>query len=674
MKSFDEFKDQLSEKYQVVAKTKDGETFKSGVYDTKKKAYDMHWKLAKGNKHKSVETVKVDEEVELDEAVYSIKNTKTGQIYFHSKYPITKDNSRLKKIQAAGGDHIHATPHKDGKPMSEAYVAPALSAANFKAERDRQPNPESLKLDVKHVGGVSDAKAIKKHLASKGVHAQIGTSDGYKTVNMYNLSHKPAEFKRKLKEEINQGEPMSNMDQYVNAIGDKADFRGGLDEQQKAHTVPKSEKEKDLAKMAPPHDKITHADVMVGRGVKKEEVDLDEEELDELSINKMLTYRSKATEKLGSDPAKDVKRKEGIRVSGMKVKSMLKKEEVELDEAKDMMKVAGDIETYAKKSGGIDKADMMKVAGMIKRGDMKGAEKYTMSLDSDPRDFLLSKMGFNEAKEPPFDMPYKKAEPTTKTDKSGAVHTPMSRARDLARQAMKKQMKEQFDLDITDEQADSLVESINLEEKTLTPAEMKKREEIAQAMERKDPGMDMSKKMAIATATAKKVAEETEELDEISKATLGSYIKKAKGSAIGAAQVTGMGASMTGQKTQDKAERKVQKRAAGINKAVDRLTSEETDLEEGMISYTDFMDKIKMHRKAGNKIVDDKYSDKHATYTSVDSEGTAKKITHTPAGVKQQHLGSMKADDDQAAETKPAEKRSRGRPAGSKSGVSKYNK
>ena len=37
----------------------------------------------------------------------------------------------------------------------------------------------------------------------------------------------------------------------------------------KAHTVPKTSKEKDLAKLAPPHDKITHADVMVGRGVSK---------------------------------------------------------------------------------------------------------------------------------------------------------------------------------------------------------------------------------------------------------------------------------------------------------------------------------------------------------------------------------------------------------------------
>ena len=52
---------------------------------------------------------------------------------------------------------------------------------------------------------------------------------------------------------------------------------------------------------------------------------------------------------------------------------------------------------------------------------------------------------------------------------------------------------------------------MNLQEKTLTPAELKKREEIAKAMERDEPGMDMSKKMAIATAAAKRVAEATTE-------------------------------------------------------------------------------------------------------------------------------------------------------------------
>jgi hypothetical protein len=47
----------------------------------------------------------------------------------------------------------------------------------------------------------------------------------------------------------------------------------------------------------------------------------------------------------------------------------------------------------------------------------------------------------------------------------------------------------------------------DIREKTLTPVELKKREEIAKAMERDNPGMDMGKKMAIATATAKRVAE-----------------------------------------------------------------------------------------------------------------------------------------------------------------------
>lgn len=56
----------------------------------------------------------------------------------------------------------------------------------------------------------------------------------------------------------------------------------------------------------------------------------------------------------------------------------------------------------------------------------------------------------------------------------------------------------------------------SLEEKTLTPAEKTKREEIAKAMERETPGMPMAKKMAIATAQAKKVAEGTEVNEAVS--------------------------------------------------------------------------------------------------------------------------------------------------------------
>lgn len=50
-------------------------------------------------------------------------------------------------------------------------------------------------------------------------------------------------------------------------------------------------------------------------------------------------------------------------------------------------------------------------------------------------------------------------------------------------------------------------------EKTLTPAEKRKREKIAKAIERENPNMPMDKKMAIATATAKRVAEVKEDSD-----------------------------------------------------------------------------------------------------------------------------------------------------------------
>lgn len=58
----------------------------------------------------------------------------------------------------------------------------------------------------------------------------------------------------------------------------------------------------------------------------------------------------------------------------------------------------------------------------------------------------------------------------------------------------------------------SVKEGVELDEKHLTSAEMKKREEVAKAIERDNPDMPMGKKMAIATATAKKVAESTDSI------------------------------------------------------------------------------------------------------------------------------------------------------------------
>ena len=55
------------------------------------------------------------------------------------------------------------------------------------------------------------------------------------------------------------------------------------------------------------------------------------------------------------------------------------------------------------------------------------------------------------------------------------------------------------------------LKDVEVVEKKLTPAELKKREEIAKAIEKDNPKMPMDKKMAIATATAKRVAEKRKE-------------------------------------------------------------------------------------------------------------------------------------------------------------------
>ena len=66
----------------------------------------------------------------------------------------------------------------------------------------------------------------------------------------------------------------------------------------------------------------------------------------------------------------------------------------------------------------------------------------------------------------PFDGPYTKTSGDgTVKDKSGAVHGPMSRARDLARKAMQKKMKEEFNIEITEEQAADLCDTVSLHEK-----------------------------------------------------------------------------------------------------------------------------------------------------------------------------------------------------------------
>jgi hypothetical protein len=83
----------------------------------------------------------------------------------------------------------------------------------------------------------------------------------------------------------------------------------------KAHTLPKTDKEKKLAAIAEPKDKITHADIVTGRkasNLTKEEADfidalnkdlLETEEVNELSRGTLASYTNKAASKVRTSTA-----------------------------------------------------------------------------------------------------------------------------------------------------------------------------------------------------------------------------------------------------------------------------------------------------------------------------------------------------------------------------------
>ena len=127
---------------------------------------------------------------------------------------------------------------------------------------------------------------------------------------------------------------------------------------------------------------------------KKLGVDVDPKEIDDKvasgprkpSKGKTNSYRL-----LGKDGKKAIQ----VQVYGMdngKYELNMYKESVdlgeELTEGK-LSSVAKDLTKYAMKNGGIDKNDFMKAAAMMKRGKDKELGKFTMDLDTEPRDRII---------------------------------------------------------------------------------------------------------------------------------------------------------------------------------------------------------------------------------------------------------------------------------------------
>jgi hypothetical protein len=169
-----------------------------------------------------------------------------------------------------------------------------------------------------------------------------------------------------------------------------------------------------------------------------------------------------------------------------------------------------------------------------------------------------------------------------------------------------------------------------------------------------------------------------DQLDELSKATLGSYVKKAseqgKKAAVGANQ-SGRGATdalsngnanlhdlhVDNYKYSKNLEKK---RAAGVSKAVDKLTKEDT-----MLTYSEFMAQLAESR--ADDLKDKLAADREARLNNYDysKEKAAKKNPVTKVKGHSYGAGDEDGEAEPAKAAEPAEKRGRGRPAGSKSGA-----
>ena len=110
---------------------------------------------------------------------------------------------------------------------------------------------------------------------------------------------------------------------------------------------------------------------------------------------------------------------------------------------------------------------------------------------------------------------------------------------------------------------------------------------FAYSRDEKTMRKEKNRKAGVATAIGKLTKEEVEELDEISKATLGSYVKKASVDAAVHTDKFGRGgAGVTYSNTAGVAD----KRLKGVSKAVDKLTKEEFTLEDYSVEeLEDFM-------------------------------------------------------------------------------------
>lgn len=152
--------------------------------------------------------------------------------------------------------HMHASKKKKAA-MEEEAVTPAGGEDSSKASKKGKPEMPLEKLKA-----IMEKKKSKAYLAMLKSQGKMEEETEIEEKTLTKAEMKKREEVAKAIERDQPEMPMGKKMAIATATAKKV-------AEAKAHTVPKTAKEKSLAALAAPHDKITHADVMVGRGVGK---------------------------------------------------------------------------------------------------------------------------------------------------------------------------------------------------------------------------------------------------------------------------------------------------------------------------------------------------------------------------------------------------------------------
>ena len=195
---------EIDEGHQIVATTKAGETFKSGIHPTKEKALSQYYKMSKSGNYKKIATVKT-EEVEIDEEQIEERNKQNAIMRK------TMDASRGAKFKArndtttpdAEPQHKTAQAHNKAigraiRQMSNEEVEMAEGRMSQQHPLEGHPYHSKSDAELLHISkdAHAAAEAMKDHNTSAENKYRDQASDSA-TVRHFRKTHGTADWYKK---------------------------------------------------------------------------------------------------------------------------------------------------------------------------------------------------------------------------------------------------------------------------------------------------------------------------------------------------------------------------------------------------------------------------------------------------------------------------------------------